>query len=390
MRAFIKATIATPMSLSGYDPAEVDTRFYVRPTSLKGVWRWWARAIAGGVLYERGCLTARRGRDTYMELDRRAAERVSRAVGIALGLGYAGEEGEAAQSRFKLAVRPSRPPSVPRDTRGQAHVGGRPVELQRFKLLGLSRRPIKYVLGGEIDIEVEARGVDRRVFEAALDVLYVALTLQGLGKGSRKGLGSLDVEVRGDYTAKPLKEALDSAVEKAGELIGDRCGPPPDDLPPIPVVSRHTVGGRPVSEVYTIRDLHFEDLHNFFSRPHRARVLAGHYSALDPFRRSLNAWVLGLPREQRGTGYRMPRTVKRRASTIMVTYHQRHVPAGGQAGFLTVLRSGDWPAQLEWVGGGRRTIAVDRARILAAYDDALAAFDQYVKALNGGMTRIWP
>jgi hypothetical protein len=37
MKAVFELTIATPLSVGWYDPDLVDPRFYIRPTSVKGV-----------------------------------------------------------------------------------------------------------------------------------------------------------------------------------------------------------------------------------------------------------------------------------------------------------------------------------------------------------------
>ncbi|WP_054853616.1 hypothetical protein [Vulcanisaeta distributa] len=84
-------------------------------------------------------------------------------------------------------------------------------------------------------------------------------------------------------------------------------------------------------------------LHNFFLRPERARVLKGGNPLInDDLRNRLEAWVLGLPREQRGgTGYIMRGNVTRRASPMLLAVHSKQ-------SYLAVFISADWPRELTW------------------------------------------
>jgi len=389
MRATLRVRIATPLSIGWHDPNILDRRFYIRPTSVKGVWRWWARAFVGGVLYERGCIRAERHRHVYLTPDKVSAEKIAKIVGLNLGLGYAGTK-KAAASKFKITLKTIKPPSTDkaRYRQGYIHHHGRFLSLHRFRLLTLSS-DVEYATGGEFEINIDAPGVDKDVFQATAGILVVALTLSGLGKGSRKGLGCLDViRTYGDLRPGPPENLLNDVRSALERLIKDDCGGQPDDLPPLPVVSKAKIHGIDITTVYKISDISFDNLHNFFLRPHRAKVLTGDYAKPDPLRQNLNAWILGLPREQNKQGYIMP-DLDRRASTLMTCYHTSHL-ASQPAGYLTALVSGDWPTSLTWVGAGTQNITIDTQRILAAYRDALDEFKDYIAKLGGSLTRIWP
>jgi CRISPR-associated protein Cmr1 len=377
MSAVFRLTIATPMSLGWYKPEVLDKRFYIRPPSVKGLWRWWARAFVAGVMYEMGCLAGRSGKGELLVPTSREAEAVSRVVGTVMGLGYAGEKAAMA-SKFALDVRVLREPSIG-DTKGRVWVRGRWADVHRFAYLTRKTPPIKYAVGGDFELEVSGGGPPQ-----ALEVLLVALTLEGLGKGGRKGLGSIDVTAVYRFRlAHDLKQLVEDVRRWLRRWISPCSGKRPP-FPPMPAVAEG------VAEIYRVEGLNFSHLHDFFLRSHRARVLKGNYAIPDELRERLLAWVLGLPRkeEKTETGYGIMGDVKRRASTFIVSFHNNHVT--GKGGYLTVIRSADWPTALEWTGGGYQQINIDFEKVSEAYDTALSEFREYVEKLGGSMSRLWP
>ena len=396
MRAVFRVKIATPLSVGWYDHSKLDSRFVIRPTSLKGVWRWWARAFVGGVLYERGCLKSRRGGGVYFEPDPEGVKKISRIVGAVLGMGYA-ERAEAAASSFKIAVRMLKRPFIGTVTKGQRSVeygDGKRAEFQRFNLLSLSTS-VEYAVGGEFEIEITGRTIDSKRFTLGLEILAAALTLSGVGKGSRKGLGSLDVTWTNYLTPTPVEKLIEDVRRELNGVIPDKCGGQSWDLPPMPVMTKAKIRGEGAGEValsavYKVTGLDPPSLHNFFLRPHRARVTEGHYSKPDELRKRLEAWVLGLPREQKDTGYSAE--VDRRASTFIVSYHGRdHIfnTAKEPGGYLTVLISGDWPTEIHWSDSDEKVIEIDQTKIISAYSTAYREFENYVTKLKGKVTQIW-
>jgi CRISPR-associated protein Cmr1 len=390
MRAQFDLTIATPLSVGWYRPNILDTQSFIRPTSIKGVWRWWARTFVGGVLYERGCLRARRGKLVFLEPDRDVVRRISQITGKVLGLGYAGG-GDASASRFRIVVSVLGRPYIGSVTRASRYVEygyGKRAEFQRFNLLSLSDK-VEYALGGRFRLEISGRGVDSKIFTLGLQMLAVALTFSGLGKGSRKGLGSLDVTWSDFLPRISVGKLIEEVRASLENLITDRCGGPQRELPPMPVMTKASLDMR-LASVYRVVGLDAPSLHNFFLRPQRARVTTGSPMGQDELRRRLEAWVLGLPREQRGTGYIAE--VDRRASTFMVAYHgQGHWfnSSGEAGGYLTVLVSGDWPTSITWSNSGERELSIDAAKVISAYSTAFREFEDYVKKMGGTVAAIW-
>jgi CRISPR-associated protein Cmr1 len=383
MNAIFRATIASPLLAGSYDPAQLDKRFYIRPASLKGLWRWWARAFVAGVLYERGCLHGVEGGGSVLKPTPDEAGAISRIVGIELGLGYAGEK-EAMSSRFRLNVRVIRPPNSWYAGRGHSvRVDNRYVNLQRMNLLSLSGR-VEYAVGGDFEISVDYSGT-REVFNAGVGILATALTLSGIGKGSRKGLGSLDITKVAGFDARQIREIIESVRQALARIVRN-CGNRSPRPPPLPALTNAQLNGAPLAEVYSV-SLPLDHLHNFFLRSQRSKVTQRNYAANDLLRERLEAWVLGLPREQKGTGYTFDGD--RRASTFMASYHTGRNIFGGTS-FLTVLISGDWPSEIKWTGAGSQSIKLDDDKIIAAYKDALDEFKEYTAKLGGQIKRVWP
>jgi CRISPR-associated protein Cmr1 len=347
MRAVFELTINTPLSVGWYDPNTLDPRFYIRPTSVKGLWRWWARAVAAGVLYEAGCV-------------RDLAKETSRAVAEDLGLGST-----KAASAYRIRVEVLRPPRV-EVVRRRRKSG-----IQRLDLIALSH-DVEYAVGGMFRLTVEG---NHRAFAPAVAALALALTLSGLGKGGRKSLGVVDVlDTRGDAPRGGVRELLEAARE--GVRVG-KCGAAQQGLPSIPAAARGFF------EVYKVA-AGFPDVHNIFLRPNRARWAAGSFAAPDPMDR--NAWFFGLPRRsQRGTGYMDPRGEGlRRPSAVFAAAHSpRHKYGGGT--YISLFLSADWPPKLKWVGeSGVESIVVDERRVREARDLFLQLIQRW------SPQRVWP
>lgn len=354
MTAEFDVTIATPLSVGWYDPALVDRHFYIRPTSVKGIWRWWARAFALGALFEAGCPDLKAASDLVAKW----------------GFGTT-----RSASAYRITVEVREPPRV-RAVRRRQRSG-----IQRLDLIALNR-DVEYAEGGRFVLRVEGKG---QYLDHALRILAAALTLSGVGKGSRKSLGVLDITAaRGDAPReRGVKELIDAVKREAARDAFCPGKAQRGELPPAPAVARDAF------EVYSAR-AGFQEVHGFFLRPNRARAASGSYSAPDPMDHM--AWFFGLPRSQKGTGYMPPgggrKTEKeelRRASAVFAAAHgDRHVY--GRGTYISIFLSLDWPDQLKWVGGsGTRNIRIDAAAVRKARD----LFLQQVQS-RWGLQKVWP
>ncbi|MEM1831441.1 MAG: type III-B CRISPR module RAMP protein Cmr1 [Desulfurococcaceae archaeon] len=373
----------TPLLVGWYDPSKQDP-VGIRATEIKGIWRWWCRAFIAGAMYDTGMLSGIEGRDVYLAPSKEEAEAISCIVGKILGLGYAGEK-PAESSRFKLTIQAEGNLRKLEFRRDQ-------VEYQRIKLLTLKDAVEGIEQGHRFTLSVEkVREKYKDAEELALKILIVSLQLSGVGKGGRRGLGSLDIthidsedvlsSVDRDI-AKFIKDVYEKSIEivdnrKYQEICGVKSNKQASNkvLLPLPAVSKEDFKLYKV-DARGYRD--FVQVHQFFVRTERCRALYGEKICRDDLRKNLDAWFLGLPREQKGTGYRSDHD-SRRASPILVTYHsEKNIFRQGI--FVSVFLSGDWPKELKWVGGGKKPvpIEIDADKIKKARN---VFIDEFVKYL---------
>lgn len=392
-RYVFKATTSTPLIVGWYEPLRLDPHG-IRATEIKGLWRWWARAFVAGALYDLSYVQGRGSADVLLRPTREEAERVNHVVGRVLGLGYAGEEGAEA-SRFVLYTEYA--------GRGSLPVRCSSDGLQRIRLLALKKSVCYYPQGTPFNIVAEKR-VSRDSYAelTALKILAIALQLSGLGSGGRRGLGSVDAELPSEVSAKNLRQLIDDVYQSCVELVKrvasekhwSSASSAVAAPPPLPALSRKNFMGFPVAQVLVARGVEFRDVHNFFVRSERCRVLAGSPICNDDLRSHLDAWILGLPRGRRGdrrsTGYTIPaRDISRRASPILISYH-RQGNALGDGAYITVLLSGDWPSKIVWSDATSQSITLDFARLRNAYDRALNEFTAYLQKVGAKVSRVWP
>jgi len=136
-------------------------------------------------------------------------------------------------------------------------------------------------------------------------------------------------------------------------------------------------------------------LHNFFLRSARARRLLNSPMLQDALRQRLVAWVLGLPREQQGTGYRIIATgVDRRASPLLLAVH-RAIGEGQErregVAYLSVFASADWPMHLVWRGkSAEESKKISQRDVAEALVLALDEFVGYATKCGFSVSFIWP
>ncbi|NPB00005.1 MAG: type III-B CRISPR module RAMP protein Cmr1 [Crenarchaeota archaeon] len=414
----LKLINETPLFLGSYD-AQFNPEDAFRTQSLKGLWRWWTRALIGGVLYDSGS----RGSDLIRKTINLTGElfgSTDKCSMFKIVSVY-----KLDRSKIKICKRRSR---------------GGLCELQRVTLLTLNR-DITFVdsNGLEVDLKIYQyrRGRDHGI-ELGLLSLIVGLSLSGLGKMSRRCVGTFKIYGRdhvgivGQYLKGTLgPEDLKKLIEHAYNAAARYCQTSPRkltvssrDLPPFPSISKSIINCSniinrvlctrfniplpsalsnntfPIACIYYIPCRLSIDtlliLQDFFMR---ARRIIRYYGRnrpphwFDLFRIRLGrdeickAWILGLPRYQkgagRGTGYFT--NVDRRASPFIVSSHGDH-------SMLTLLVSSDWPDTIDWRGEHSRTrIRVTSEEVLINSVDGLAYFESYVqKTLRTRMVRIWP
>jgi CRISPR-associated protein Cmr1 len=381
-----EVTAASPTSVGWYEPNLSDKRFYLRPTSLKGVWRWWARAVVAGVLYDAGLLNCDKDGRCYA-----GGKELGSILGE-LGLGAGGEN--AVASKLKIEVEILQQPKECQWTK---------TPYQRIRLLSIKRDTPPFFIEGKFRVKLRGYKVPLvQDVSPAVKLFLLATTLGGVGKGSRKGLGSLDVlytnlKLDGVYknlefesdVAKLLESVRNDIAKLLNVELPTKGGQP--GLAPATLISRSN------TEIYliTCRDCRAAwpchkscliSIHNFFTRVERQRVLR-----TDPLRHNTDAWILGLPRHVKklGTGYFGD--VDRRASPFILSYHESHVVGGrGPYMYLTVIKSRDWPKELEWEGGrGSRHIQINDNTLVNDYKISIDAFRDYAKASGCIVKRVW-
>jgi len=330
----LELRLETPLFAGGHDPLKLDELWFLRPSGIKGVWRWWARALVAGALYDAGQLEGQAKSDILRAPTREEDSKIAEIVGIKMGLGYAGPQAKlSTASKYSLVV--DAIGSIDRYKR--IYRGGpvqiretRRIDLQRATLLALGlekSQGIEYLVpGARFQLKVEEQlEATKEAVEAALSALSLALILSCFGKGGRRGLGCFEVRrARGRYAylfdaRVPIAERIWRGINAVRRLIGIKAVESGQGtLPPLSSVSsRELAGGYKVGDhilrlcqVIEVRGeakpRHLEtllgNLHNFFLRGYRTRKLFGDYCKPDTLRQRYVAWILGLPREQRGTG----------------------------------------------------------------------------------------
>lgn len=363
---------STPLLIGGYD-TQAYSEFHeeeLRTQSIKGLWRWWFRAILSGRHLLQG----------YTDIETKVKDEVG------MVLGFAGRRGSQS-SRLALRFTRDKPPIYRQIKPKQS---GTP---PRVSLLTLGGNILNYIesIRGSLSVylfsfQEERRTVKDENVRIAILSLVSGLLLSGIGKGSRRGLGCIDFKIVEDRVGLPeslkrwifpdalrdiLKEAL--PVKKHVEI---------KNYPLIPSVAPDffklwyiPFEGKEVGRVLT-------DLQEFTLRTKRRMVIPE--NGEDPFRLKLIAWILGLPRQVKGTGY-ISGEIQRRASPLIFSVHRD---------FATVclFKSSDWPDNIEWRGRDRKLNIINiKEKLDSAYKSLESIFLGYMrkKGYNVQEVRIW-
>ncbi len=183
--AQISASLATPPLLSGSaDPNEVDVDYPIRPSEVKGgIWRWWARSLVAGALFNRGLLNGESNKNAVKTPTKAEASVISEIVGIDMGgLGYVGRGGKKHRaSCFSIEVETMDNVS-PKIANNDYNIR----DLNRVKLLTLGKRQVEYLDQLRIRIIVDDHlncGLSSDAVKASLGALGLALNLSCLARG---------------------------------------------------------------------------------------------------------------------------------------------------------------------------------------------------------------
>jgi CRISPR-associated protein Cmr1 len=401
MNVTLKLRSENWLLLGGYD-----TKFHkddpFRTQSIKGLWRYWLRAYIAGALHEAGKLKCKK--ECAAEI-----KYICEKTGDILG-------SLNSASKFRIIVN-----KVSFDEKEHKNLSG----AQRIRLLSLGKREkVSYGenLYAEIRIEESphVRKVNENERKLAVGSLLTALSLNGLGKGGRRGLGTFSVEVDGfegkflkgkkiDYSM--LKELINETLDSARSYLNLEVEKV-SEIPPLDCISRVKIDLSEINEsislfnkkevpVFAIikvepktkkrmEDMVIE-LQDFFYRPGRSRRMGFKITSADESQDTITrkrlAWFLGLPREQKGTGYIS--NVNRRASPIHLAVHE------GRALF-TFFLSSDWPTEIKWKGlygeeqQGKKPLDVDGRRVKETYLCLISNLENYLEKMNYKYEVIYP
>jgi len=393
MNVVLKLRSESLLLLGGYD-----TRFHeddpLRTQSIKGLWRYWLRAYIAGALYEAGKLKCKK------ECTSEICEKTGNILG---SLNSA--------SKFRLII--------DRVSFGEERLkdisGAQRIRLLRLgKLEKISDRKNLYA---EIRIEKSPHieKIDENERKLAIGSLLTALSLNGIGKGGRRGLGTFSIEIDGfegkflkdnKINYNMLKELINETLDSARLYLNlgiERVY----EIPPLDCISRVKIDLSDIDEsislfdkkkvpVFTIIKAEPKtrkeiekmviELQDFFYRPGRSKRMSFKITSADESQDIITkkrlAWFLGLPREQKGTGYISD--VNRRASPIHLAVHE------GSALF-TLFLSSDWPSKIIWKGGKyEKPRNVNGGRVREAYLCAISCLEAYLKKMNYRYEVIYP
>ena len=169
----VKLEVFTPIATAGYDKDVQHTldshRWHepIRVPSIRGIWRWWLRALFGGIAWDKG-------RDE-IKFALEATKRV---------LGYVGKEESSRSPLMVTLTRPDTPKSSERISLAK--------RVPRVSLLQTQREvhfhpPRTYVI-----LKIRSLfPIEQSIEDAAIASLILSTSLGGFGKIARRGFGKL-------------------------------------------------------------------------------------------------------------------------------------------------------------------------------------------------------
>jgi len=378
MNVVLKLRSESLLLLGGYD-----TRFHeddpLRTQSIKGLWRYWLRAYIAGALYEAGKLKCKK------ECTSEICEKTGNILG---SLNSA--------SKFRLII--------DRVSFGEERLkdisGAQRIRLLRLgKLEKISDRKNLYA---EIRIEKSPHieKIDENERKLAIGSLLTALSLNGIGKGGRRGLGTFSIEIDGfegkflkdnKINYNMLKELINETLDSARLYLNlgiERVY----EIPPLDCISRVKIDLSDIDESISLFDKKKVPVFTIIKAEPKTKEeiekmlieLQGffHRHGGPKITKKKLAWFLGLPRKQRKASYIS--NVNRRASPIHLAVHE------GSALF-TLFLSSDWPSKIIWKGGKyEKPQNVNGGRVREAYLCAISSLEDYLKEIDYRYEVIYP
>jgi len=364
--ARIALTNTTPTRIGGYNARpyskELDLTEGLRTSEVKGIWRWWLRATMAGALWDLG---REPNKTTIKKMVNEILGSTASASKFTLTSSYAYSAAKELDDltripRMRLIL-------MKRQDESQDEFNIRSIEEKSLCPPGFLKANLSLNERADKPLDPTTRRI-------ALGTLLLALLLHGIGAISRRGLGHFQLEVKecvdelSDYSGSikavnearrrdEMQEGLNSLFSKvlqdAKQSLLQRnmltgLGPRPSRLPPFPSFSSD-------SRIFRLRivDVKASDEAFLLEKLGKVAMKVGWKTSLGLNVRAvggvLDSWILGLPREVRGTGYASQ--AERRPSSITLAPMKKL-----QQSFLVSIYgflSSDWRIRgLQWM---RRT-----------------------------------
>jgi len=366
METTLLIKLETPLILGYKDPD-----WPLRPHEIWKMWKWWAKALVAGVLFERGLLRGTEKQDAVKAPIREEADCILQIVGQEMGLDV---HSSCFQMQFEeIEFGPPREvtPSFEAEygiwRRGQNSM--LPQQGDRW-----------YIDRGSATLVVKEHApcrLDNKAVEASMRALALAFRLSCFGEGGRRGLGCFNVRAYGRHKslfeeefAVLIKRAV-AAVDAVVNRTVSRCRVSrrevsPCGLPPMPALSTTRRYDACVKDavlapymLFSVRKVRREDLYSFFSQQKTRSFCSDFYSNEKEMPKT---WIIN--------------GVSRRPPPLMLSI-------SGNTAHLSVFVSADWP--LKW-----QRNQIGELDILAATARVLREFINYVEKLGGEVKMLWP
>jgi len=302
----------TPTIIGGYRATTFSPSLGIaerfRVSELKGIWRWWFRALAAGALWDaHGCVEENRVREKV------------RAV--------LGSTNSASKFILQAHVRKEGKPKL------LSCKGNLPSRLKLLCMMGRERKEkeqengIYYYDVGDLEYNLrllKQPGMELREDELRVGVssLLMAIIFQGVGAITRRGFGAWSLRVNRNNVGKEYADKLESyiqVIDKLNEIKSSKDaanvidklihlasddfskfigisegGGMSDDIPPCPIVSRN----RNIFRI-SIEDVKASSPMDLLIKIGNATMKATWRRHLHRPSNEIHTWILGLPRGQK-------------------------------------------------------------------------------------------